>query len=374
MRVDIITLHAIKNYGSVLQALATQRLFEEFGFDVTIINYIRHNVTNDELPKTICGNNPVKRIVLLPTLKKWKKVFDGFINMNLNLTEKCYSTLEDFDSYSSDADVFCTGSDQVWNSTWNRGIEYPLYLSFVPDNKLKIAFAASFGKNELEDDEVQKTREYIEKYKYISVRESAAVNILKNQYKYKNDVIQLLDPTLSMESSFWRRYAEPYNIDGDYILIYNLNRSREFDDYARKLSKITGLKAVRICYRYDQLVRYGKSVIIPSVGQFIYLIDHAKYVLTDSFHATAFSFNMNTEPICIYPKEFSSRIDSFLDVVESKQRHVESFDDYDVINRPVNFEMVNNILEEERKKTRDFIRLVTHDAENIERNCDNEVE
>ena len=140
-----------------------------------------------------------------------------------------------------------------------------------------------------------------------------------------------------------------------------MNRSKEFDDYAKNLSKKTGLKLVRLCNRYDQFYRPGKSIIIPEVKEFIKLIDNAQYVLTDSFHATAFSMNMNTEPICIYPHEFGGRLDSFLKLTNSLQRHVGNYNDFDIINRSVNFAEVNQILEKEREKVNNFIDLAIED-------------
>ena len=114
-------------------------------------------------------------------------------------------------------------------------------------------------------------------------------------------------------------------------------------------------KLLRICNRYDQFYRPGKSIIIPEIIEFIKLIDNAKYVLTDSFHATAFSMNMNTEPICIYPNEFGGRIESFLKLTNSLQRHIKNYNDFDVLDRKVDFESVNKILDSERKKVNDFL-------------------
>ena len=101
--------------------------------------------------------------------------------------------------------------------------------------------------------------------------------------------------------------------------------------------------------------------LIPEVFDFISLIDHAKYVLTDSFHATAFSLNLHTEPICIYPKEFSGRLESILAQTKSLQRHIENFEDFDVLNRPVDFNKVNQILQIEREKAAKFIGDVLAD-------------
>lgn len=364
MKVDIITMHAVQNYGSALQAFATQELFKQHGCEATIINYVREDIKFENLVNTWSNGNPIKALAIIPTIKRWKHVFGGFCKKHLNLTDTVYTTNEDFKNYSSDADIYCTGSDQVWNSKWNNGIILPLYLSFIPKEKFKIAFSASFGKSEIDEEEIEATKEYINQYNYISVRESSAKRIIEQQYEYP-EAVHLLDPTLSVSPEFWRKYASSRKIKEDYILIYNLNRSKEFDEYAKKLSKHTGLKLVRFCTRYDQFYRCGKSMLVPEVFDFISLIDNAKYVLTDSFHATAFSMNLNTEPICIYPPEFGGRLESFLQLTNSIQRHVDGFNDFDVINRPVDFSKVNSILAAERQKVTEFIKTVIEAASKL---------
>lgn len=360
LKVDVITLQAVQNYGSVLQALATQKVFEKHNLDVTIINYVRPNVRYENLLKTWSKGNPAKALAMIPTINRWKSVFRDFCIENLNQTEHIYSTTEDFKDFPLDADLYCTGSDQVWNSNWNQGIIPELYLSFIPAGKYKFAFAASFGQSKLSTDEVKITKPLIDQYSNISVRESSAVNILESQYHY-NNVTQLVDPTLSVDADFWRKFESKKKVNGNYILIYNLNRSKAFDDYAKELSKISGLKLVRLCTRYDQFYRTGKSILVPTIPEFISLIDNARYVLTDSFHATAFSMNMNTEPICIYPKMFGGRLESFLTLTDSLQRHVIDYHDFDILNRPVNFDKVNKILSNERSRVDQYIEMVIKD-------------
>ena len=360
VKVDVITLQAVQNYGSVLQAYATQKIFEKHGCEVQIINYIRENVKYENLLEARSNGNFLKKIILYPNINRWKKVFLGFCNENLNLTEKSYTTEKDFEQYPLNADIYCTGSDQVWNSKWNLGIILPLYLSFVPADKFKISFAASFGQDQLSQEEIDATKKYIDEYDFISVREQSGKKIIEEQYKYPH-AEHVIDPTLTLTGDEWRKFAGNEKKTENYILIYNLNRSKEFDDYAKNLSKKTGLKLVRLCNRYDQFYRPGKSIIIPEVKEFIKLIDNAQYVLTDSFHATAFSMNMNTEPICIYPHEFGGRLDSFLKLTNSLQRHVGNYNDFDIINRSVNFAEVNQILEKEREKVNNFIDLAIED-------------
>lgn len=360
MKIDIITLHAVQNYGSVLQALATQELFKKHGCDVIIINYVRENVRPENLLRTWGKGNPIKILAMAPTVYRWKKVFTDFTRTKLNLTDKTYTTDEDFRSYILDADGYCTGSDQVWNSKWNRGILPCLYLDFVPKKFYKFSFAASFGQENISGEEVAATKKYIEQYNRISVREDSAKKIIEEQYGISK-AVNIVDPTLCVTGDFWRRYESRRKIREEYILVYNLNRSKEFDQFAVKLSKKSGLKLVRFCTRYDQFYRPGKSMLVPEVADFLSLIDNAKYVLTDSFHATAFSLNLGTEPICIYPKEFGGRLESLLVLTDSLQRHIKDYNDFDVINRSVDFEKVNNILFNERKKANDFIENVISD-------------
>ncbi|MBQ6519014.1 MAG: polysaccharide pyruvyl transferase family protein [Anaerolineaceae bacterium] len=363
LKIDVITLHAVQNYGSVLQALATQSILEGKGCQVRIINYVRKDIRYDNILEARSGGNLIKKIILFPSVRRWQKVFETFNREHLHLTDTMYSSEADFADYCSDADAFCTGSDQVWNSKWNGGILPEFYFSFVPENKFKFSFSASFGQSVLSDEEVKATAHLISQYRFISVREDTGKKIIEEQYHYPEATV-LLDPTLLMEASYWRKMAAPRAIKEDYILIYNLNRSREFDRYAKELSRKTGLKLVRLCTRYDQFYRAGKSVFCPEVNEFISLIDNARYVLTDSFHATAFSMNMNTEPICVYPKEFSSRLNSFLRLTNSLQRHITGYDDFDVVNRPVDFNEVNSIMVRERNKAGVFLDRVVNSIRN----------
>ena len=361
MKIEIITMHGVQNYGSALQAFATKKLLEKHHCQVVFIDYVQKHLLPENIVGTWAKGNPLKAIAIFPTTVKWKKVFYEFCTQNLDLTKKRYTGIEDFADYQSDADAFCTGSDQVWNSIWNRGIDYPLYLSFIPKNKYKFALSASFGQEWLSEEEVSLTKPYIDQYKRIAVREVSGLDILSKQYGYKN-AIQLCDPTISLSGDDWRKYSSAKKINGDYILIYNLNRSKAFDKYAKKLSELTGLKLVRFCTRYDQFYRCGKSILVPEVFDFISLIDGAKYVLTDSFHATAFSMNLNTEPICIYPKDFGGRLDSFLKLVKSEHRHIRNYDDFDVINRPVDFKVVNQILANERDRINCYVDNVLNEV------------
>lgn len=360
MKAAIITLHQVNNYGTQLQAYATQEKFKQYFDDVVFIDYRRPDTYGMGLLNSFAQGNIIRAIAIMPTLLRWRTVFDSFRKKYLNLSKQVYYSESDFESFEDDADVYFSGSDQVWNSGWNRGIIPFFYLSFVPNGKPKYAYASSFGRKMLTDQEIQSSKQYIEQFNKITVREQSGIEIVKKQYGYEN-VSRIVDPTLAMTPQFWRKVETPVNVPKDYILIYNLNRSVLFDNYAKKIAEKTGLPLYRFCTRYDQVLQSGKSLVIPKIFDFVTLIDKARYVLTDSFHATAFSLNMNTMPICVYPDNYSGRISEFLKMVKAEQCHAKSFDDIDVVDRTVDFDTVNRILASERIKVDSFLEEIVRE-------------
>lgn len=367
MKAAVITMHSVCNYGTQLQAYATQEKLKQYFDEVEFIDYRREDTYGIGLLKTYTKGNILKAPAILPTLIYWRHNFGGFRKKYLNINEKKYLKLEDFEQFDDFADIYFSGSDQVWNTGWNNGILPPLYLSFVPDNKPRYSYSSSFGKSKLDEEYLEETKKYLDKFEKITVREDSGVDILKNQLSIDN-AFRIVDPTLAMPAEFWRKLEPKNKIKEDYILIYNLNRSKEFDDYAEELAKRTGYKLYRFCTRLDQVFRNGKSLVMPEIFDFITLVDNAKIVLTDSFHATAFSINLNTEPICIYPQSYSGRLSSFLKLVDSEQRHAKDYQDFDVVNRHVDFEKVNKILDQEREKVDQYLQEIVKENEEENKN------
>lgn len=359
--ISIITLHNVHNYGSALQTLATQVIFEKLGCKVDFINFVREEqVSIKKIIDRWCeGFSPIKKlayaIALTPSLAKQDKVFRDFLRKRIHLQEKAYTTPEDFKHFPIEADIYCTGSDQTWNSGWNKGIIGAMFLDFVPDNVKKISYAASFGKDKLDDWEKEKTRLLLKRYTAISVRESSGVGICNSLGI--NGATHVLDPTLQMDKNFWLRHMGKRIIKEPYVLIYQLNSNPDFDRYAKEFARRKGLKLVRFCWRYDQIAKAGRPIVIPPVEDFVSAIYYADYVITDSFHATAFSINMNTDFISIYPHEYGGRIDSILRLTHLERRHLKSYDDFSLVNeKPVDFSETRQILEKEREKGWVFLR------------------
>jgi len=366
VKIELLTLQCIKNYGSVLQTYATEKILNEFFQEVETIRFVRDDSADDnmltEWVKHETGlKKVVKKIFLFPMCCRYKKVFNSFLDKYINLTDEEYRKGNDFSKYPIKADVFCVGSDQVWNSSWNKGILPAMYLDFVPDDIMKFSFCSSFGVTRLPEKEVKETTRLLKRLKYISVRESSAVELLDNLGI--ENAKHILDPTLLMSAEFWKEISAPKLIKEDYVLVYQLNPNQEFDEYAQKFAEKKKMKLVYIGMRMKDKLKKGKVFLMPEVEEFLSLIQYASYVITDSFHGTAFSINFNREVIDIYPNEFSTRLSSILKWAGISCRHLESFDDFEIANEKIDYVTINHKLEKERTKAREFLKKIKNDVE-----------
>ena len=362
-KVELITLQRVPNYGSVLQAYATQKILESLSYEVEIINYFPERMTIKAMLRRIKDKNKklnnsilmrtIARVIIIPSYIKRFSSFKKFYK-NLNQTKKEYHSNEEIKKDLPVADIYCTGSDQVWNSEWNEGVDKALFLDFAPDNKKKVAISASFGKKSLNDDEIIITKELLSKYSNISLREKSGVDILK-QLKIDNS-INILDPTLLLNKQEWEIVASKKFTNEKYILVYNLNRNSKIDRYAENLSKETGLKIKYLSYQIHEFYKKGKMYCNPKVEDFLSLIKNAEYVITDSFHGTAFSLNFEKEFVIVYPEKYSTRIQSILELLDLKDRVAKDEKDLKVCEKKINYSTVSKKLNNERIKSIEWIK------------------
>lgn len=369
MKISVITLHRIVNYGSVLQAFATQMILEKLGHQVEIIDYYDERMTMLGMFKRLKKkkrilSNPIAcfiaQTIMAPSYFKRFRTFGNFIGNHLNLSKKTYRSNEELKSYPTKADCFCTGSDQVWNSGWNEKIDKAFFLDFVPTNKPCFAYAASFGKSELDDWEIDETKQLLSKYIALSCREQQATIILK-QLGYDSE--HVLDPTLLLTDLDWKTLASSKYKSRKFIFVYNLNRNKKIDADARLLRKATGLPILTVSYCYHEIpFRVGKTLVNPSVEDFLSLLANASYVLTDSFHATAFSINFSREVFVYFSNLFSSRLASIVSLVGIQHRIVNEKDIFEAEKFPINFDKVNDALNVERAKSITFLKNALSNA------------
>jgi len=360
-KIGILTLHSVKNYGSVLQTLATQILFTDLGFETEVIDYRRRWETEPGY-YFYSEKEGVKKIFdlfrLLPTKIKQKKVFGRFLAEYINISEQKYCNEEDLKKNLTDYDIYCVGSDQVWNSGWNRGLLSVYFLNFIGKNKKKISYSSSFGGWRLMSDEKKIVQKFLKEFCYVSVREESSLVEL-NGLGIKNGYV-VLDPTLQIERKTWDRLVKSRKPKySNYTLLIQLNHNKEFDRFAIKFSNNRNETLLRLCLRYDQIILPGKHVLIPEVLDYINLIKYANFVLTDSFHAISFCLNFNKQFFCVYPKKYPERLMDILKRTGLINRVINNFDKSELYNCIINYENVNLILEKEREKGRLFLIMAT---------------
>ncbi|WP_215509229.1 polysaccharide pyruvyl transferase family protein [Limosilactobacillus fermentum] len=369
MKTDVITLHTVDNYGSAMQTYATQEVLKKLGCEVEIIDYWRENNLPEHRAqqmldtslmqklKPIWGRNHKTETTAIKCMQwylehhvspMWK-----FLEDNVNLSKKRYTSFDELKADPPKADVYITGSDQVWNSIWNDGIDRSYFLDFAPQDKPRIAFSASIGRTEFSEDEISETKALLQKYTAISVREESAVELLKS-IGIESQLI--LDPTLMLNCNEWRKVAKGRKKTRPFLLIYQLNPNPEMDQFAMNLAKKKVWEVIRVGFGRSDRQKPGKCIMSPSVEEFVGLLFQAKCVLTDSFHATAFSLNLGTDFISVRPQKFATRIESILQLTGQEQRLLDDYKDLNIVDRAIDKKHVKKILDHERKAGMEWLR------------------
>lgn len=370
MKIDIITLHRVRNYGSSLQTLATQNFLKQSGCEAEIIDYYPERYTSVGLLKRLkyksrtLERNPIlllaARMIISVSYIKKKIVFDSFLKKYIHLTPHTYKSEKELEENIPVADAYCTGSDQVWNSHWNEGVDRPFYLSFVSKDKYKFSYAASIGNVKLDKEEVDAVVPMLQQYQHITVRENAGVDVIADMGLQAQ---QVLDPTLLFAEKEWTQYISDRYKKRNYVVTYNLHHDKRIDGFASALAKKNGLKVYNISYNLHDIIRKGKLKWCPKIEEYLGLIRDAQYVVTDSFHATVFSVLFHTKFIVIYPEQASSRIRSILSLLGLENRGQEDSPEVEQAMAEIDFSKADAVLEIERAKSRDYLKKVLSEIE-----------
>ena len=309
MKVGIITMHKVFNYGSALQAYALQKKIEGIvGKDNCYLIDYKYPNTSHVVNKK---DNPLKRIVkvLVFELKNLLRFilmysrnrhFYAFWKQNFNLT-RSFNTPDKLKKSNLDFDVFVTGSDQVWNPRYTNNDD--IFMCSFAENEKCISYASSIGQSHIDDNLKNIYKTNLSKYSFIGIRDTTCKDELSKLLE--KDVNVVCDPTLLLSAADWdclagkSEYKEKKNYILLYILKYSFNPYPEIHALIDKVSKKYGLPVYTI---YSDPVENKKYGYIPingaSVEDFLCLIKNASFVVTTSFHGTCFSL--------IYRKNFYS--------------------------------------------------------------------
>lgn len=351
-------MHYVDNYGSVLQTYASQCILRKLGYDCEVLNYVRANNTLAyEAKEAYCRYRKLPGIFAIPPfsallvirfiLKKLKRksIFDSFRKRYIKLTRK-YNSYKSLLGNCPKADLYIVGSDQVWNHIYNGGFLPEYFLAFAPANSTKISLSSSIGIDTLSVSELEQFKNYLQDFSFISVREKSAAEQLS-----KTGVLQpffTLDPTLLLSAKEWKKTLKIDDSVEKYVFVYQLNHSEEMISFAHKLAVENGCKLYVVTGHKFKKRTGVKKIVQPTVKQFVELIAKARYIVTDSFHGTAFCVNFSKDFFVFYPPRYSTRLESILSLTKTTHRHVDSNNWSDI--KPIDYEEAGNIISEEREK------------------------
>ena len=380
-KVGIVSCYFKHNYGSMLQAYATQKILDDMNIENETINIDKNIDFSNGKKKYYMGQvfnfQFIKSKLGMIKLKLDKKINKN-LGKNISIRDKKYEEFrknfrltEPYKTYAElnekaekDYSSVIVGSDQLWLPV-NVVADY-YTLNWVPEDVNKVSFSTSFGVSVIPEKYKEEYKKFLNRINYLSTREVAGQKIIKELTG--RDAILVCDPTLLFNKNEWMsiQKEEPI-IKGKYIFCYFLGKNIEHRKFAERLKEKTGYKIVSLNHA-DEYVKYSDMFADEApydVGpaEFLNMIRNAEYVCTDSFHGTVFSLINNVKFFTFrrYSNKSkvstNSRIDSLLGIVNLKERLINGDEDVEKeIEKKIDFENVNMKLEEFRNTSKEFLK------------------
>lgn len=349
MKIGILTFINTINFGASLQAYALQETLNKMGEKAEIIRYKNKDIEDKEKNKgkrSLNLKGIYRQLIMGNGLRKkteaFKKYEEKNLRFGLELNEK------DFKEINNYYDLFITGSDQVWNMRITEK-NYLYFLNFVNDNNKKISYAPSFGNDKFPEEEKENTANLLSQFKAISVREKSGSELIK---KISNiDATVVLDPTLLLDKEEWENRIEFVPNLKHYILVYFPHDKKKVFDFVKILKKKTGLPVVYLSIS-PKIQKGVKTIYNASPDEFLGWMKNADYVVTGSFHGTAFSINLNKE-FFYEPSGDGSRIGNLVNISGTVERSIENLD---AIGNKIDYTIVNKNMKIARNKSLEWLK------------------
>lgn len=344
------------NYGALLQYYALQQYLYNKGHYAFWIRYVLPTNTIRTL------KNIIKMVLKSPSVALntylCHRSFLKYCKEYLNLSKDKYTECSLDESYPL-ADYYITGSDQVWGGTIPAN-----YLCFVKDNHKKIAYAASFGRTDIDKKQLEIVAPWIKAFNHISVRESSGVEICKS---IGCTAEHLLDPTLLIDSNKYPHTRRMVN--NSYLFAYFLNVKNLDDIQWQSILDYSEQKGIelKVCaVQGAQFMFSKKFLVLPSPIEWLTYYRDAELIFTNTFHGTVFAIIHHRPFVCILQSGNSAkqntRMTSLLTIFGLCDRICDgSSQVFDIALKPIDWNYVDKVLQEWRLRTDNFFKFI-HDG------------
>lgn len=360
MKIGLITITNGQNYGNRLQNYASQYVLESIGCEVdTLKNTTGQEQVNDYIIKKLLKKYITYIYLKSPIIKnkRLNKVlrnvkFDEFTKKLIKQSEYVINK-DNIPLYIEEKyDYFICGSDQVWNPNFYFNSEVD-FLTFAKRGQ-RIAYSPSFGVSEIQDEKKDEYIRWINGMDYLSVREQAGADIIKNLTN--REAIVLVDPTMMLSKNEWLSIAKmpKWKSEKKYILTYFLGNKDE--EAEKKINKIAIENSLEIINLMDI---NNKNIYCVDPREFVALINNAELMCTDSFHGIVFSLIMKTNFILFNRKDkeisMNSRLETLLSKFNMQCRLEENMTDNNQIFN-TDFSNVDKVINDEKEKAIKYLK------------------
>ena len=355
----IVTIHMINNYGALEQTYALNRYLRLNGIGTKTIDFRTYRVAESyQLFYPIRSVMDLARnaqvLLYYKKLKKRNERFHQFLKDYVPMTESAYFSNAELEQANLHFDYYICGSDQIWN-TYCRNYDDAFILSFARGKGQRISYAASMGADDIREDLRKKFAEELSEYQALSVRESSAVPVIE-ELSGKN-VEHVVDPVFLLNADQWSEIAPGKLVNRPYIFFYfvkgDLPGMRE---YVRRLSDATGLPIVVVNCNLREMRYRNMKYYDAGPTEFVSLIKYADYVVTNSFHASAFSVIFRKKFMVFNAKENgASRISSLLSLCGIVERQTSKGKDVSEIQKEIDYDAVYTKITPQIEKSKDFL-------------------
>ena len=338
MKIYILTIHCIHNFGSVFQSYGLVKYLCNQGYDAQIIDYRPSYYYK--------GRNIIKRyvsILLNPIsyIKQHRK-YERFIKNNLPVTDEMYKTISDLESFVNEKAIFIAGGDQIWNSFHPCGRDDAYKLTFSKKGK-KLAFGTSMGRTSFSEAELKQLGNKIEDYLFVGLREQSTVDMLKPYVSIP--VKHMADPVLLLDRNEYLGFVgEKALIKEPYLVMYLADKSELLEKTVSFIANRFGLKIVHVCgFRKKCECDYFLKATGPE--DLLNLIYYSKFVISASFHATLFSLLFEKQFCTLLPEAgTNARIENLLDFFDIKSRIIHSEAEIERLVQPIDYSKITNVI------------------------------
>lgn len=317
MKVGILTFPNSVSYGACLQMIALQNTVRRMGHEVEIINY--YNAYMKAEKHTNKGRNPLKRAVQRRVrMLLHRRLYQNFRRFEqqqvVHYPARPVTDKRRLPAIGQRYDAVICGSDQVW-SPYITDTDISYFLDFCGETTKRVAYAPSFGVVNFPEGFVERIAPELQKFYALSAREQAGKELVERLTERETTIVA--DPTWLVDATDWAAMEQPHPAaTGDYVLYFVVNQSKELLARCKAFARRHGLKVVMVggnpataAKNKDPMLSYAMDV---GPEQWLYLVHHAKYVFTNSFHGTAFSVLFERDLYVEIPAHNGSRLHQVL--------------------------------------------------------------